>query len=92
MQQSAYAASKHALLGWTKSLAREVAPEGIRVHMLSPGGVFTDLVRVVRPDLTEDGMIVPEEIAELAAYLIEHRSNGVVDEIQIHRANKEPFV
>ena len=91
VQQSAYAASKHALLGWTKALAREVAPEGIRVHMLSPGGVFTDLVRVVRPDLTEEGMIAPEEIAELAAYLIEHRMNGVIDEIEIHRVGKEPF-
>jgi 3-oxoacyl-[acyl-carrier protein] reductase len=91
VRQSAYAASKHALLGWTKSLAREVAPEGIRVHMLSPGGVFTDLVKQVRPDLTEDGMIAPEEIAELAAWLIEHRANGVIDEIEIHRAGKEPF-
>ena len=89
--QSAYAASKHALLGMTKALAREVAPEGIRVHMLSPGGVFTDMVRVARPDLTGEGMIQPEEIAELAAYLIEHRAGGVIDEIRIHRAGKEPF-
>ena len=90
--QSAYAASKHALLGMTRALAKEVAPEGIRVHMLSPGGVFTDMVRVARPDLTEEGMIAPEEIAELAAYLIGHRHNGVIDEIQIHRTGKEPFL
>ena len=92
MRQSAYAASKHALLGMTKALAKEVAPEGIRVHMLSPGGVYTDMVKIARPDLSPDGMIVPEEVAELAAYLIEHRGNGVVDEIQIHRAGKEPFL
>ena len=91
-QQSAYAASKHALLGMTKALAKEVAPEGIRVHVISPGGVFTDMVRIARPDLTEEGMIVPEEIAELAAFLIEHRHAGVIDEIQIHRTGKEPFV
>lgn len=91
-QQSAYAASKHALLGMTKALAKEVAPEGIRVHVISPGGVFTDMVRIARPDLTEEGMIVPEEIAELAAYLVEHRHAGVIDEIQIHRTGKEPFM
>ena len=90
--QSAYAASKHALLGMSKALAKEVAPEGIRVHVISPGGVFTDMVRIARPDLTEEGMIVPEEIAELAAFLIEHRHCGVIDEIQIHRTGKEPFL
>ena len=31
-------------------------------------------------------------IAELAAYLIEHRGNGIVDEIQVHRVGKEPFL
>lgn len=36
--QSAYAASKHAVLGFTKSLAAEVYGEGIRVHAISPGG------------------------------------------------------
>ncbi|MBR1560648.1 MAG: SDR family oxidoreductase [Clostridia bacterium] len=92
MQQSAYAASKHALLGMTKALAKEVAPEGIRVHMLSPGGVYTDMVKIARPDLSEEGMIAPEEVAELAAWLIEHRSNGVIDEIQLHRVGKEPFL
>ena len=91
-RQSAYAASKHALLGMSKALAKEVAPEGIRVHVISPGGVFTDMVHVARPDLTEEGMIVPEEIAELAAFLIEHRHCGVIDEIQIHRTGKEPFL
>ena len=72
--------------------AKELAPEGIRVHLLAPGGVYTDLVKIVRPDLTPDGMIDPDEIAELAAYLIEHRGNGIVDEIQVHRVGKEPFL
>ena len=90
--QAAYAASKHALLGMTKALAKEVAPEGIRVHMISPGSVYTDMIRVARPDLGPEGMIAPEEIAELAAFLIEHRHNGIIDEIQLHRTGKEPFM
>ena len=89
--QSAYAASKHALIGMSKSLANEVYTQDIRVHVIAPGAVFTDMVRIARPDLTEEGMILPEDIAEVAAFFIEHRSNAVVDEIQVHRAGKAPF-
>ena len=91
VNQAAYAASKHALLGFTKSLAREVSGEGIRVHMISPGGVYTDMIAVARPDLTGEGMIQPEEVAELAAYLVSHRGGAVIDEIRLHRTAKEPF-
>lgn len=89
--QSVYAASKHALMGMSKSLANEVYREDIRVHVISPGGVFTDMVRISRPDLSEEGMILPEDIAEIAAFFLEHRTNAVVDEIQVRRAGKEPF-
>ena len=84
--QSAYAASKHALAGFTKSLASEVYREDIRVHLISPGGVFTDMVRIARPDLTGEDMILPEDIAEIAAFFIEHRTNAVIDEICVHRS------
>ena len=90
--QSVYAASKHALLGWTKSLASEYYKENIRVHAISPGGVFTDMVKVSRPDLTGEGMIQPEEIAEIIHFLLAHRGNAVIDEILVHRVNKEPFL
>lgn len=90
--QSAYAASRHALAGFTKSLASEVYREDIRVHLISPGGVFTDMVRIARPDLTGEDMILPEDIAEIAAFFIEHRTNAVIDEICVHRSGKEPFL
>ena len=89
--QSAYAASKHALLGMSKSLANEVYSDDIRVHVISPGAVFTDMVRIARPDLTAEGMILAEDIAEAAAFFVEHRTNAVVDELSIHRAGKAPF-
>ncbi len=90
--QSAYAASKHALLGFTKSLAREVYQDNVRVHAICPGGVYTDMVKVARPDLTGEGMIQPEEIAEIVRFFLEYRGNGVIDEIGVHRVNKEPFL
>ena len=90
--QSVYSASKHALLGWTKSLAREYYKDGIRVHAISPGGVYTDMVKLSRPDLTPEGMIMPEEIAEIVRFLLANRGNAVIDEILVHRVNKEPFL
>ena len=89
--QAAYAASKHALMGMTKALAREVYAEGIRVHMICPGAVNTDMVAVARPDLTGSELIQPEEVAETVAFLATHRGPAVIDEIRLHRAGKEPF-
>ena len=90
--QSAYAASKHALLGFTKSLAAEHYNDNIRVHAIAPGGVYTDMVKIARPDLTPEGMIMPEDIAEIIAFFLLNRGNAVVDEIIVHRMNKQPFL
>ncbi len=90
--QSAYAASKHAILGFTKSLANEYFRDNIRVHAICPGGVYTDMVKIARPDLSAEGMIMPEEIAEIVYFFLSNRGNGVVDEIIVHRVNKEPFL
>ena len=91
-RQSVYAASKHALLGLSKSLANEVYRDNIRVHVISPGSVFTPMIAKVRPDLTPEGMMLPEDIASVVGFYLEMRtSNAVVDEIQLHRVNKEPF-
>ena len=90
--QSAYSASKHALLGFTKSLASEVYKDGIRVHAVCPGGVYTDMVKISRPDLTGEGMIQPSDIADIVIFLLENRTNAVIDEILVHRVNKEPFL
>ena len=90
-RQSVYSASKHALLGMTKSLAAEYYKENIRVHAISPGGVYTDMVKVTRPDLTPEGMIMPEDIAEIVHFFLSHRGNAVIDEILVHRVGKEPF-
>lgn len=90
--QSVYSASKHAMLGMTKSIASEYYKDNIRVHAISPGGVYTDMVKISRPDLTPDGMIMPEEIAEIVFFFLANRGNAVVDEIIVHRVNKEPFL
>ena len=91
-QQSVYAASKHALLGLSKSLANETYQDNIRVHVISPGGVFTDMIALSRPDLTPEGMILAEDVADIVLFYLDKRaSNAVIDEIELHRMNKAPF-
>ena len=91
--QSVYAASKHALLGFSQALSKEYYQKGVRVHVISPGAVFTDMVKISRPDLTGEGMLLPEDIAQTVLYLLKMRSSAsVADEIQLHRETKEPFM
>lgn len=92
--QSIYTASKHALAGMTKVLAKEVYDEGIRVHLINPGGVLTDMVLQARPDLDADAsdMILPSDIADIIYFILGHRCNAIIDEINVHRKKKEPFL
>ena len=89
--QSAYTASKHALRGMTISLSEELRDSNIRVHLLCPGGVDTELVQNVRPDIKKQDLMQPEEIAELVLYLLTHKGNAVVDELHIRRAASTPW-
>jgi len=75
----------------TISLAEELRGSNIRVHLLCPGGVDTELVQKVRPDIKKQDLIQPEEIAELVLYLVTHKGNAVIDELHIRRAASSPW-
>ncbi len=51
--QSAYASSKFAINGLTKSLARELGIYNIRVNAVAPGVVETDMMNIVTPEMKE---------------------------------------
>ncbi len=89
--QSAYTSSKHALRGMTISLSEELRDSNVRVHLLCPGGVDTEMVSNVRPDIKKEDLIGPDEIAELVLYLVTHKGNGIVDELHIRRAAAAPW-
>ena len=91
VNQSLYGASKHAITGFTKVLAKEVQEDGIRVHLLSPGGVYTEMVANVRPDLDPTYLIKPVDIADIILFLLKSRGNAVIDSINIRRVNNTPF-
>lgn len=89
--QAAYSASKHALMGMSSALAKEVQEDGIRVHAICPGGVDTPMVRQARPDLDPAVLMKPEEIAELVLFLVTRQGNAVVDQIHVRRAASAPW-
>jgi 3-oxoacyl-[acyl-carrier protein] reductase len=91
VNQSAYSASKHALIGMSKALAKEVQADGIRVHVLCPGGVDTEMVSRSRPDLDRSVLMHPDEIADLVVFLVTRRGNAVIDEIHLRRASSTPW-
>ena len=60
--KSAYVAAKHGVLGFTKSLALEVATQGITCNAICPGYVHTPLVEQQIPDTAELRGISPEQV------------------------------
>lgn len=75
--QTNYSAAKAGLIGFTKSLAREVGARGITVNTVAPGFIDTDMTRAL-PDAQRDALLgsiplnrlgQPEEIAAAVAFL-----------------------
>jgi 3-oxoacyl-[acyl-carrier protein] reductase len=89
--QTAYTASKHALMGLSKALAKEVQKDGIRVHALCPGGVDTQMVALARPDLDPSILMQPQEIADIVLFLVTRSGNAVIDEVLVRREAATPW-
>jgi 3-oxoacyl-[acyl-carrier protein] reductase len=89
--QAAYTATKHAIMGLTKSLAVEAQPHGIRVSAVLPGGVDTGLVGDARPDLDRSVLMRPGDIAQTVMFLLSLSDQAAIDEIYIRRRTSQPF-
>jgi 3-oxoacyl-[acyl-carrier protein] reductase len=90
LHQSAYCASKHGLLGFSRSLAIELKPHNIHVYALCPGGVDTDLIKgtYLGERLKGQTMIRPEDIAEMVVFLLRQPENIDVAELVVRRFAK----
>ena len=88
--QAAYGASKHAVMGLTRSIATEAAPAGVRVRAVCPGGVDTDLIRQARPDLDPGTLIQADDVAEAVIFMLKMSETGITDFLPIRRRGSEP--
>jgi NAD(P)-dependent dehydrogenase (short-subunit alcohol dehydrogenase family) len=90
-EQSAYAATKHGLMGMTKGLAIEAQEYGIRVSAVLPGGVDTQMVRAARPDLDRSVLLQSDDIAKTILFLLSLADRAAIDQIYIRRRASQPF-
>jgi NAD(P)-dependent dehydrogenase (short-subunit alcohol dehydrogenase family) len=94
-EQGVYCTSKHALVGFTKVLALETQDYGVRVQMLSPGGVLTGLSSDLRASRgeSEDSpeWMTSEEVAAAALYLCSQTGAAFTDELALRRFAAEPW-
>ncbi len=91
--QTNYAAAKAGLLGFTRSLAREVASRGITVNAVAPGFIGTDMTRDL-PGAQRDNLLAtiplarlgqPQDIAATVAFLASDSSGYITGEtIQVN--------
>ncbi len=91
VNQSAYTATKHGVMGLTKSLAAEAQEHGICVSAILPGGVDTDFIGAARPDLDRSILIPPEDIAKTVLFMLSLSDRTMVDQIYIRRRTGTPF-
>jgi 3-oxoacyl-[acyl-carrier protein] reductase len=87
--QTNYSASKAGVIGFTKSLAKELGPRGITVNAVAPGFVPTSLTKDLPEDLVEQAieatplgrMGKPEEIAYAVAFLASDEAAFITGEV-----------
>lgn len=93
VEQGAYCASKHGLVGLTKVLAIEGQSRSVRVHLVSPGGVMTDLSSELRASRGADPgeWMSADEVAEAIVFCAMQSGVAVSDEIVLRRFKSEPW-
>lgn len=86
-EMSAYVATKAGAIGFTRSLARELGPRGVRVNTVCPGWIMTDrqlkqfvtakVKRMLRHEQCIPKLNTPEEVAEVVLFLASDASRAM---------------
>ena len=80
-----YAASKHAVLGFSRSLMLEVRSQGIRVIAVCPGSVDTELIRPLGRDAGR--ILQPSDVADAILGAVRLPARAMVSELDIRPSN-----
>jgi len=86
--QSNYSASKAGIIGFSKALAKEVAGQNVRVNVVCPGFIETDMVGSIREDIKKEVLkSIPqkrlgkaEEVADLCVFLASDKASYITGE------------
>ncbi len=87
--QGNYSASKAGVIGFTKSMAKELASRGIRVNAVAPGLIKTDMTNVLTDEIKAEMLKMiplntmgnPEDIANLVVFLASEKSDYITGQI-----------
>jgi 3-oxoacyl-[acyl-carrier protein] reductase len=87
--QTNYAASKAGIIGFTKSLARELGSRGVRANVVAPGYVGTRLTDVIADDVKEQMLAAtplgrfgdPEDVAAAVRFLCSDEASFITGEV-----------
>ncbi len=87
--QSNYAASKAGIIGFTKSVAKELAPRGINVNAIAPGFIRTSMTEILPEEVKQDllrkiplaKLGMPEDVAKAVIFLVSEDSSYITGEV-----------
>lgn len=90
-RQSNYSASKAGIIGFTKSLAREVAPYGITVNAVAPGFIETEMIAAIPEKIRQELIDTipfkrlgkPEAVSKLVEYLASENADYITGQVLI---------
>lgn len=87
--ETAYSAAKAGVIGYTKALAKEVAPSGVRVNAIAPGVVMTDMMKDFDEAAIEElrnetplmTLGAPKDIADAAVFLASDKAKFITGQV-----------
>jgi 3-oxoacyl-[acyl-carrier protein] reductase len=87
--QIVYSSSKAALIGLTKSAAKELASAGVRVNAVAPGFIDTDMTRAIPKDKRAERLASvamgrigsPEDVARAIAFLASDEADYITGQV-----------